>query len=76
LTNWPTSAAAHQCAPEVVPEGAEQLARRFHDTYERLAPSFGYETRVETRQFDPTTPNGKLIIAVCAALAASPVADL
>lgn len=24
---------------------AEALARRFHETYERLAPDFGYETR-------------------------------
>lgn len=43
-----------------------ELATRFHDTYERLAPSFGYETRKDTRSFDPTTPNGKLMIAVCA----------
>lgn len=49
---------------------AEALARRFHETYERLAPQFGYETRQETRQFDPTTPNGRLMIAVCAALRA------
>lgn len=44
---------------------SEYLARRFHEVYERLAPSFGYETRTETRTFDPTTPNGKLMIAVC-----------
>jgi hypothetical protein len=37
----------------------------FHDTYERLAPSFGYETRTDTRAFDPKSPNGKLMIAVC-----------
>ena len=43
----------------------ETLARRFHEAYERLAPSFGYETRTETRHFDPTTPNGRLMIAVC-----------
>jgi hypothetical protein len=47
---------------------AESLARRFHDAYERLAPSFGYETRKDTRAFDPTTPNGRLMIAVCAEL--------
>lgn len=47
---------------------SEQLARRFHDAYERLAPSFGYETRQETRAFDPTTPNGRLMIATCGEL--------
>lgn len=47
---------------------AEALARRFHEAYERLAPSFGYETRKETREFDRTTPNGQLMIAVCAAI--------
>lgn len=44
---------------------AEDLARFFHDTYERIAPSFGYETRQETRAFDPATPNGRLMVAVC-----------
>lgn len=67
-----TPPAPVQAAPQ---EGeAEALARKFHDTYERLAPSFGYETRQETRQFDPTTPNGRLMIAVCAELAAHPSA--
>lgn len=42
----------------------ELLARLFHDTYEKLAPTFGYETREDTKQFDPTSPNGKLMIAV------------
>ena len=41
-----------------------ELAILFHNTYERLAPSFGYETRVDTKSFDTTTPNGKLMIAV------------
>lgn len=45
---------------------AEHLARRFHETYERLAPQFGYTTRGDTRAFDPATPNGKLMVAVCA----------
>jgi hypothetical protein len=44
------------------------LATLFHDTYERLAPDHGYETRAETRQFDPDTPNGRLMIATCAAV--------
>jgi hypothetical protein len=44
---------------------AERLARRFHDLYEKLAPEYGYETKEETRQFDPDSPNGQLMIAVC-----------
>lgn len=44
---------------------AMEVAKRFHEVYERLAPSFGYETRKETRAFDPESPNGKLMIAVC-----------
>lgn len=47
---------------------AERVARKFHDTYERLAPNFGYETRADTKAFDPDTPNGKLMIAVCGEL--------
>lgn len=43
----------------------EELAVLFHDTYEQLAPSFGYETRDDTKQFDPDSPNGLLMIAVC-----------
>lgn len=49
----------------------EQVARIFHETYERLAPSFGYETRQDTRDFDPTTPNGRLMIAVCGEVASA-----
>lgn len=58
-------------SPKPTKDGAltdEQLARKFHEIYERLAPSFGYETRKETRQFDPNTPNGKLMVAVCGEL--------
>lgn len=40
------------------------LAIKFHDCYERLAPSFCYETRADTRKFDPESPNGRLMIAV------------
>lgn len=41
------------------------LAIRFHEAYERLAPRFGYETRPETRNFDPQSQNGRLMVAVC-----------
>lgn len=44
---------------------AATLARIFHDAYERLASSFNYETRQETRAFDPDSPNGRLMIATC-----------
>lgn len=40
------------------------IAKMFHDTYERLAPEFGYETREDTKEFDPESANGKLMIAV------------
>lgn len=42
-----------------------KLAKLFHDTYETLAPNFGYTTREDTREFREDTPNGKLMIAVC-----------
>lgn len=47
----------------------EQVARMFHECYERLAPSFGCETRKETRSFDAHSANGKLMIAVCEVVA-------
>jgi len=43
----------------------EQIARQFHDTYERLAPEYGYETRKDTKEFNPNSKNGKLMIRVC-----------
>jgi hypothetical protein len=42
-----------------------EIAKAFHEAYERLAPSFGYETRKDTKAFDPTSANGKLMTAVC-----------
>lgn len=49
-------------------ERSLELAIQFHETYERLAPEFGYATREDTREFDPESANGKLMIAVCAEL--------
>jgi len=37
-----------QPLPGDTPVTAETIARRFHEAYERLAPTFGYETRVES----------------------------
>ncbi|MFY8160489.1 MAG: hypothetical protein ACOVNU_04105 [Candidatus Kapaibacteriota bacterium] len=42
-----------------------ELAILFHNIYERLAPSFGYQTRLDTKSFETNTPNGILMIAVC-----------
>jgi hypothetical protein len=52
---------------------AETLARRFHETYERLAPSFGYTTRPETAVPWEQIPeqNRRLMIAVCEELLAT-----
>lgn len=47
----------------------QRLTRQFHDMYEGLAPRFGYETRPETRKFDPDSTNGELMQAVCAEIA-------
>lgn len=44
---------------------AEKIARLFHETYESKAAEFDYKTRKETREFDPESQNGKLMIAVC-----------
>ncbi len=54
---------------------ALESARLFHDTYERLAPEFGYETRPDTKQFDPESPNGKLMIAVVSEILPTIAAD-
>lgn len=49
---------------KIYPE-AYRLARRFHEFYELSAPLFGYETRKETKKFDPESPNGRLMAWVC-----------
>lgn len=41
------------------------MAKRFHDIYEELAPEYGYATREDTKEFDPESPNGKLMTRVC-----------
>ncbi len=45
----------------------EALARAFHETYERLAPSYGYETRrASAVPWEQVPENNKqLMIAVC-----------
>lgn len=46
---------------------AEQLAQKFHETYERLAPTHGYETRKDSAVPWENVPekNKKLMTAVC-----------
>ena len=46
-----------------------EIASLFHYEYERLAPNYGYETREDTKHFEPTTPNGRLMAAVCGKIA-------
>lgn len=55
-------------------ERAEALAQRFHETYERLAPSFGYETREASAKpwADVPQQNRLLMIAVCAEILDDP----
>ncbi|GAC1459393.1 MAG: hypothetical protein NVS4B11_37380 [Ktedonobacteraceae bacterium] len=51
---------------------AESVAKLFHETYERLAPAFGYETREATRVSWENVPerNKRLMIATTAELLA------
>ena len=55
-------------APDEREGDAETLAIFLHTTCEHLAPQFGYETRKETREFDPRSPNGMLMIATAKAI--------
>ncbi len=50
---------------KVMSKTALEIALAFHEAYERLAPSFGYATRADTRAFDANSANGKLMTAVC-----------
>ena len=45
----------------------QELAQKFHETYERLAPNFGYETRRESAKLWSDVPqqNKDLMVAVC-----------
>jgi hypothetical protein len=47
-----------------LPWAPQEVARRFHLAYEQFAPDFGYETRPDTKVFDPNSANGQLMIAV------------
>jgi len=49
---------------------AEELARKFHEKYESLAPMFDYKTRRVSRVPWSKVPikNKRLMVAVCEAL--------
>jgi hypothetical protein len=55
----------------------EALAQRFHEAYERLAPSFGYATREASAKPWVEVPenNRRLMTAVCAEILASLTTD-
>lgn len=59
------------------PTTAAAIARMFHETYERLAPSFGYETRRQSAVPWEQVPeqNKALMIAVAAEVASVLLAD-
>ena len=66
MTHKPSGvAAAHAAACDIGLEmnDDERIARQFHATYERLSAEYGYHTRLDTREFDPESPNGRLMIA-------------
>ena len=42
-----------------------EMATALHEAYERLAPEYGYETREDTKVFNPDSKNGRLMVAVC-----------
>ena len=51
---------------EEPPMSPEDIARAFHETYERLAPQYGHETREDSRKPWASVParNRGLMIAV------------
>ena len=50
---------------------AVNLARKFHRLYEELAPEFGHHTNPDTREFNPRSANGQLMVEVCARILAN-----
>lgn len=62
--DYPPTAECEELRKDAVPD--EEVAKMFHESYEELAPSFGYETRKETRKdWEEVPPNNKeLMVAV------------
>jgi hypothetical protein len=71
--NWVVDDGPEDVAADNAADNAEALAQRFHETYERLAPSFGYETREASAKPWAQVPeqNRALMIAVCAEILAT-----
>ena len=57
-------------AERALTAAAEHMARKFHEHYEALAPSFGYKTREESAVPWDEVPvqNKALMVATCLAL--------
>ena len=54
----------------------DELAQRFHEAYERLAPSFGYETRRESAvPWEEVPENNRRLMTATAAVAMQPLAS-
>ena len=54
---------------------AYKWAREFHNLYEHKSSFFGYETKQETRDFDPESPNGRLMAYVCLSIVQQALAE-
>lgn len=65
-TGWQRAAEAVRDVPQGLPLSADQLAQLFHETYERLAPQFGYKTREASAKPWAEVPeqNKALMVAV------------
>jgi hypothetical protein len=62
-----TLSLSHRSNPMTIETTDEELAELFHETYERLAPSFNYQTRKASAvPWSDVPPNNKaLMTAVC-----------
>lgn len=70
--------APQRCDEQRPQRGTEEIARAFHEAYERLAPSFGYKTREASAKPWSEVPeqNRNLMIAVVESLDLAPAAQL
>lgn len=61
----------------VTPLGPERLARTFHETYEELAPGYGYKTREESAvPWDRVSDNNKALMIATAAVVLKKITQL